>query len=175
MVTRGWHESNYLRIEKYVLPLDPKAVMRRCGYPNENWGDNLEKEEWRLRGEPQHLLHGRKMIMTPRCLTCMTMSKWCHSLVKEYKTLTALWGGIWWVSLGYTEFEMALNLCGEVEWAVIYMTLLPWREIWTVEDKIGVYHHIDGNGNFGSEMRSVRERMHSRKEVTNSIQESQSR
>lgn len=52
--------------------------------------------------------------------------------------------------LGYTEFEMALNLCGEVEWAVIYMTLLPWREIWTVEDKIGVYHHIDGNGNFGS-------------------------
>ena len=51
---------------------------------------------------------------------------------------------------GYTEFEMALNLGGEVEWAVIYMTLLPWRQIWTVEDQIGVYHHIDGDWNFGS-------------------------
>lgn len=125
--------------------------MTRCGYPNENWGNYLEKEEWRLRrGEPQYLLQGRRKMMTHRCLACMIMSRDAIHWVREYKTLSRFWGGIWRVHFGYAEFEMALNLGGEVEWAVIHMNLVLWRQIWTAEDIIGVYHHIDGNWNSGS-------------------------
>ena len=144
--------------------------MRRCGYPNENWGDNLEKTPttWKEKDNDSQMfgLYDYEQVMP--FIELGNIRHWA-----------AFEGEFDEFHLGYTEFEMALNLGGEVEWAVIYMILLPWRDIWSVEDQFGVYHHIDGNWNFRSGWdplpgREARERMHSRKEVTNSIQESQS-
>lgn len=78
MVARGWHETEYLRIKTYVLPLYPKesashkAMMRRCGYLNESY----PKEELKLRtkvGGSQYLLQGRRG-MSHRFLASVIMS-----------------------------------------------------------------------------------------------------
>ena len=93
--------------------------MRRCGYPNENWGDNLEKEEWRQRrGEPQHLLTTWK----EKDNDSQMFGLYDYEQVMPFTELgnirhwAAFEGEFDEFHFGYTEFEMALGEPSRWRW-----------------------------------------------------------
>lgn len=70
--------------------------------------------------------------------------------VREYKTLSSFWGGIWWVSFWvYWVWDGSESRWRRGVGSYIHDSIALKRE-WTVEGQIGVYHHIDGDWNFGS-------------------------
>lgn len=121
-------------------------MVRRCGYLNESY----PKEELKLRTKvrrPRYLLQGMRGMSQ--------ISGFCdYELVMPFTELgntrdwTTFEGQSVEFTLTYWVRDVSGHLGWEVEWAVIYMTLVLWREIWTIEDIIWIYHH--GSWNYGN-------------------------